>query len=133
MDARHLTAAELTDLRKRAVAAVQAGESPETVARVMDVSRSALYGWLALYRDVGWENLTAQKRGGRPSKLDHAQLQWLYETVTQNQPDQLGLPYAQWTLKALRALIWERLEIELSISTVHRLIRQLNLPSQRYF
>jgi transposase len=80
IDGRRLTAEELTELRIRAVAAVQSGEAPETVVRVMGVSRSALYRWLALYREGGWENLAAHKRGGRPAKLDDSQRQWLYDS-----------------------------------------------------
>jgi len=67
-DARRLTHKELTDLRQRAIHAVQTGESPEVVARVMAVSRQALYGWLARYRQGGWDALDARKRvGGRGS------------------------------------------------------------------
>jgi transposase len=50
MDARRLDRKTLTELRKRAVMSVQEGESPEVVARVLQVSRQAMYGWLARYR-----------------------------------------------------------------------------------
>ncbi|MBM3318106.1 MAG: helix-turn-helix domain-containing protein, partial [Candidatus Eisenbacteria bacterium] len=46
-DARRLTHGQLTDLRRRGVAAVQGGESPEKVAEVLGVHRSTVYGWLA--------------------------------------------------------------------------------------
>ena len=64
-DARKLTHDQLTVLRKRGVAAVQAGEAPETVARALGVNRSTLYGWLSLYRSGGWDRLDAKKRGER--------------------------------------------------------------------
>ena len=48
-DARNLSHDKLTELRRRAVTAVQNGESPEDVARVMVVNRASVYGWLALY------------------------------------------------------------------------------------
>ena len=41
-DARRLDYKGLTQLRHHAVAAVQRGESPELVARVMGISRAAL-------------------------------------------------------------------------------------------
>jgi len=69
-DARKLDHKGLTDLRRRAINALQGGESPGVIARVFGVSRGALYGWLSRYRHRGWDVLDARKRGGRPRKLD---------------------------------------------------------------
>jgi Helix-turn-helix domain len=46
-DARRLDHATLEAMRERAVRSVQKGESPELVARVIGVNRSAIYSWLA--------------------------------------------------------------------------------------
>ena len=43
MDARKLKHEELTALRKRGVKAVQSGESPEGVARILGISRVTIY------------------------------------------------------------------------------------------
>jgi transposase len=131
IDGRTLTAEQLTDLRTRAVAAVQQGQSPETVAEAMGVHRSTLYGWLARYRGGGWGNLDAKKRGGRPPKLDAKSIQWVFETVTTQQPDQLRFPFALWTVKILRELIARHLGIKLGKSSMHRLLDQLGLSAQR--
>src|SRR5664279_5216226 len=56
-DARRLDHKTLEELRVRAVRCVQAGESPEVVARAVGVHRTALYRWLALYRRGGWDAL----------------------------------------------------------------------------
>lgn len=130
-DARKLTAAQLTELRNRAVAAVQRGESPENVAKVLGIHRGTLYGWLARYRGGGWGQLEARKRGGRPPKLDAKAMQWVYETVTQGQPDQYQLPFALWTVRLVRDLIAKHLGVQLSASSVHRLLGQLGLSAQR--
>lgn len=130
-DARRLTAAQLTDLRKRAVKAVQDGESPETVARVLGIHRSTLYGWLARYRGGGWHRLDASKRGGRPAKLDAKAVQWVYEAVTQKQPEQYRFHFALWTLKLVQKLIARHLGVKLGKSSVHRLMNQLGLTAQR--
>ena len=95
-DARKLTWAELTDLRRRGVTAVQEGESPQAVARVLGVAVSTVFGWLAMYRRGGWDALNARKRGGRPPKLDAAKLKWLYDTITMNDPRQLQFKFALW-------------------------------------
>jgi len=67
-DARQLDHISLTDLRKRAVASVQDGQSPEVVAKALRIDRRTIYGWLSRYRDGGWGALDAKKRGGRPPK-----------------------------------------------------------------
>ena len=130
-DARMLTHEGLTELRKRVVASVQAGESPEVVARVFGVSRQAVYGWLALYRSGGWDKLEAGKRGGRKPKLDGKAMRWIYQTVTMKNPLQLKFTYALWTAKMLGELIAQRFKVELSKASVCRLLGQLGLSPQR--
>jgi transposase len=131
MDARQLDRKTLTELRKRAVMSVQKGESPEVVARVLQVSRQAMYGWLARYRDGGWDNLDARKRGGRPPKLDASAMKWVYDTVTMKNPLQLKFPFALWTSKMIGQAISKYLGITLSKASVCRLLNQLGLTPQR--
>lgn len=131
VDCRKLTAKELSDLRKRAVTAVQKGESPEVVARALQVSRSALYGWLALYRSGGWSRLEAGKRGGRKPKVTGRALRWIYDTVTMKNPEQFKFKFSLWTSKMLAALLKKKFGITLSKASVCRLLNQLGLSAQR--
>ena len=130
-DARRLDHKTLTELRTRAISAVQAGESPEVVARALGVSRGAMYNWLALYRQGGWGALDAKKRGGRRRKLDGKTIKWIYTTVTTKDPRQLRFPFALWTTGMVAQLIWENFKIRFSRSSVARLLTQLGLSAQR--
>jgi len=130
-DARRLTHSQLTDLRHRAVAAVQGGESPEVVARIFGVNRVSVYGWLARYRQGGWDGLNARKRGGRPPKLDDKAMKWIYRTVTLGDPRQFKFPFALWTSRMVAQLIHRRFGVALSRASVCRLLIQLGLSSQR--
>ena len=69
-DARKLDHKTLEDMRIRAVKAVQSGKSPEDVAVIFDVHRTALYKWLALYRDGGWGALKSKPTPGAKPKID---------------------------------------------------------------
>lgn len=130
-DARRLKHEELTELRKRGVMAVQSGESPEDVARILGVSRVTIYNWLALYRKGGWDALDARKRGGRKSKLDAKAMEWLYKAITQKTPDQYRFPFVLWTSRLVGKLIKDKLGISLSKASVCRLLNQLGLSAQR--
>lgn len=130
-DARALDHKTLTELRKRAVARIQAGESPTAVARVMGIHVRTIFRWLALYRSGGLDQLNAGKRGGRRRKLDGKAMKWLYDTVTMKNPLQLRFPFALWTSTMIRELIRKHLGIPLSRSSVCRLLGQLGLSAQR--
>lgn len=130
-DARRLKHDQLTDLRRRAVAAVQAGESPEDVARVMGIHRSSMYGWLARYRQGGWGYLDARKRGGRKPKLSRPVLTWIYQAVTLGDPRQYRFSFALWTSNMVRELIRRRWGVVLSRASVCRLLNQMGLTVQR--
>ena len=130
-DARRLDHKTLTELRKRAVTSVQNGEHPEDVASAMGVTRAAMYGWLARYRDGGWNALDAKKRGGRRPKLDDKTLAWLYKTITSKNPLQLKFTFALWTAKLVGELIWDRFRVRLSKASVCRLLNQLGLTPQK--
>lgn len=130
-DARRLDHKALTELRRRAVTSIQDGESPEVVARVLGVSRGAVYEWLALYRQGGWGALDARRRGGRRPKLDGKMLNWVYKTVTMKNPLQLKFEFALWTSKMVGELINKKFGIKLSKASVCRLLGQLGLTPQR--
>jgi transposase len=130
-DGRDLDAATLSELRRRGVAAVQAGESPEHVAAALGVNLRTVFRWLALYRRGGWGALDAAKRGGRPPKLDGRAMRWIYRTIADKNQQQLNFPFALWIAEMVQSLIAQRFNITLSHSSVCRLLNQLGLSAQR--
>ena len=131
IDGRKLKHEVLTELRKRAVARVQSGESPEVVVRAMGFSRACIYNWLAMYRAGGWDALDARKRGGRPRKLKGNMIKWVYRIVVGTDPRQYKFPFALWTRNAIGTLIYQRYRIRLSANSVGRLLAQLGITPQK--
>ena len=130
-DARQLDHKTLTELRKRAVRSVQDNQSPEIVAKALGIDRRTIYGWLARYRNGGWDALDAKKRGGRPPKLDAKAIKWIYQTVTMKNPLQLKFTFALWTAKMIGEVIYRQFGVRLSKASVCRLLTQLGLTPQR--
>lgn len=130
-DARKLDHATLEALRERAVRRVQSGESPEVVAKIFGIGRTAIYRWLGHYRQGGWGALKAKPVPGRPPKLDGKKLQWIYDTLTQKNPLQMKFEFALWTREMVAVLIEDRFGIKLSAVSVGRLLAQLGITCQK--
>lgn len=130
-DARKLDHATLEAMRMRAVRRVQEGESPELVARIFGVGRTAIYRWLAFYRRGGWGALKAKPLFGRPPKLDAKKLRWIYDTVTQKNPLQLKFEFALWTREMIAKLIHDKFGVKLAANSVGRLLAQLGITAQK--
>jgi putative transposase len=66
------------DLRERAIARLEAGESVRAVARALSVSPSSVVKWWGRYRRTG--SVAPGKMGGHvPPKIAGAQRDWLVE------------------------------------------------------
>jgi transposase len=130
-DGRKLDHKTLEQLRMRAVRSIEQGAHPEDVAAALGMTRAAVYGWLAKYREGGLEALKARPVPGRPPVLSGAQLQRIYGLVVGNDPRQLRFGFALWTRAMVRELIRREFGVRLSEVSVGRLLRKLGLSPQR--
>ena len=117
--------------RRRAVMAVQEGQSPEVVGKAFGLNRTTIYDWLAQYRRGGWGGLKAKPLAGRPPKLDGKQMKWIYDTVTQKNPLQMKFSFALWTRAMVAKLIKDKYGIRLAANSVGRLLAQLGITPQK--
>lgn len=117
--------------RRLAVDAVRDGATVESVARMFKVSYRTVFNWMALYRDGGYHALEEGHRRGRPRKVDDKVMRWLYEAITKHDPRQYSFPFNLWTLGIVRTLLKRKFNIELSKSSVSRLLGHLGLSPQR--
>jgi transposase len=130
-DGRKLDHKTLEQLRIRAVGQVEQGAHPKDVAAALGMTRAAVYGWLAKYRQGGLEALKARPVPGRPSKLSGAQLQRISTLVVGNDPRQLQFALALWTRAMVRELIGREFGVRLSEVSVGRLLGKLGFSPRR--
>jgi hypothetical protein len=71
------------------------------------------------------------RRSWQRQPLDGRALRWLYNTAVSKNPQQLKFPFARWTAAMVQTLIAERFEVNLSHSSVCRLLDQPQLSAQR--
>jgi len=130
-DGRKLDHATLEAMRIRAVKRIEAGARVEDVATALGLSRSAVFGWMAAYREGGEQALRAKPVPGRPRKLSGAQLRTLYTLIEGSDPRQYQLEFALWARELVQQLIWAQFRIRLSVVSVGRLLRTLGFSPQR--
>jgi transposase len=123
--------AALYEKRKNAVAAVQRGEPVNLVARTHNVPERTIFKWLERYRHGGVHALKDKERRGRPRKLNGDVIQWLYQAITLGDPRQYQLAFCLWTLAIIRTMLKKEKGVELSKSSISRLLQQMGLSPQR--
>ena len=123
---------EMRNQKRRDVvgAIVNRKEPIHVVARVFNVPHRTVFEWLSWFRAEGWDGMNEKERSGRPRKLSGAQIKWVYDCITLGNPQQFNFEFCLWTLKVLRELIRSRLKVELSTSSLSRLLRKLGLSAQ---
>ncbi len=120
------------DLRRKAIAARQAGEAVTLVAKRLGVSRQAVYNWQARYQAGGAAGLAARKRGKPPApKLNARQAARIRRLITNRHPEQLLLPFVLWTRAAVQQLIVRRCGVAVSVRTVGRYLKAWGFTPQR--
>jgi transposase len=113
-------------------AVVEREMSQAAAVRTFGVSKTAVYNWVTKYRSGGKRALKSKLRGRpRRSRLEGWQAATTVKLITDRCPDQLKLPFALWTRDAVRELLAERFEVDVSVWTVGRLLRKWGFTPQK--
>ncbi len=128
-----MTRAEARSAKRKEVveAIVVRNEPVALVARIYNIPRRTIFGWLARYRNGGWDALKEGSRRGRPRKLTGEAMQWVYEAITMGNPLNHKFEFCLWTLNIIRSMIEKERGVKLSKSAVSRLLGHLGLSPQR--
>ncbi|MFB6284061.1 MAG: IS630 family transposase [Halobacteria archaeon] len=89
---------------------------PEASKR-LEVSKNTGYNWLERWNEGGFEGLTPDYGGGRPTKLSDQEIDDLKEAVKEN----------EWSTKEIHQYIKERYDVDYSLRNVYKLLRRMGL------
>lgn len=130
-DARKIPDEVMNCLRRIAVHAVVDGHhSPDLVADVLNISRSAVYRWISQYREGGEEALDTKKAPGAMPVITPQIERWLRRTILWSTPERLGYDTRLWTLAILVEVLRRRFGIVVYPSTVANHLHKMGLSCQ---
>jgi transposase len=133
-DFRKLDPATQAELRRVAVAMVEAGKTRVEAAAAVGVNRRFVGEWVEAVRRSGDAALAGGRRGRRPGEqkaLSPQQEQRIRRLIAERCPDQLKLPFALWTREAVGALVARETGVRLSASALGRGLRAWGFTAQR--
>jgi transposase len=132
IDGRTLPHETLEHLRITAVKRViEDGEKPSVVIKSMGLCRTSIYRWLRGFEDGGWAALAEKIAAGPEPKLTEQQRQRVKRWIVGKDPRQYGLEFGLWTRRIVADLIEEKMRVGLSLTSVGKLLAQLDITPQR--
>lgn len=130
-DARKYTTEEKHLLRKIAVQRVLNGEVAAEVGRSYGLGARTIYKWLRMAREHGLEGLSPKARSGRNRMLSELEEEEVKRWVIGGDPRQHGFDFGLWTRQIISELILKEFDIEMSITSVGKLLHRLGLTPQK--
>ena len=133
-DARKLSQKEQRELRHRAVRMLESGLSHQKTAEMLEVSRTTVTAWWGIYRREGLDGLDIKKRGrmlGDKRRLTPEQERHIQKLIVDKTPDQLKMPFALWTRKAIGLLIEQEYGVKLPVRTMGLYLKRWGFTPQK--
>ena len=133
-DARTLKLEQLDELRNRGVALWEKGFNRRQIAELLDVHYNTVGRWVAAYQTQGAQALRSAKRGrkkGQNRHLTAAQETQIQKLITDKTPDQLKMPFALWTRRAVCDLVEQRFGLHLPERTCGEYLKRWGFTPQR--
>jgi transposase len=133
-DARKLSSEAQYELRRCCIRMLESGKKQTEVAKALEVSRNSVGRWSQTYKKAGMKGLQVKKRGrshGQKRRLTQEQEKSIQGMIVDKTPDQLKLPFALWTRKAVQEAIMQHHGVNLPIRTVGEYLSRWGFTPQK--
>lgn len=121
-------------IKKSVVKMVNSGKSQSYAAEFFGVSRRSVYKWLKDYNTKGTKGLRHKQRGrlyGQKRTLNRLQEKQIQGLIIDKCPEQLKLPFALWTRKAVQELVENQFGLHLPIRTIGEYLKRWGFTPQK--
>src|SRR5262245_38490465 len=133
-DARQLSDEALQALRLRALRGIELGYSELELAELLGVCHETISRWWTAYLADGLAALPGGRTGRPPGSgrfLSDEQAARIRARIDFHAPEEVGIPHALWTRRAVRELIRRDCGIDLAERTVGLYLRRWGYTSKR--
>jgi transposase len=133
-DGRQLSDEALQVLRLRALRGIELGFSEVDLCEILGVCHETISRWWTSYCAGGLDSLPGGRTGrplGSGRLLSGEQALGIRRLIDENTPDELGIPHALWTRRAVAALINKEFGVDLAERTVGEYLRRWGYTSKK--
>jgi len=134
IDLRKASTAEKEAIRIRAMMMYKQNINQNEIALLLGVHKNSIYQWVKIFKEQGKKGLKEVKKGrkkGDGKLLSNEQEKEVQKMIVDKMPDQLKLPYALWTRKAIVDLIKRTYNIKVAIRTMGDYLNQWGFTPQK--
>jgi len=132
IDGRTLDHKTLEHIRIQAVRRViEDKEEPSEVMKSYGLCRTSIYPWLREFKEQGWAALAESIAQGPEPKMSEKQKDRVKRWILGKDPRQYGFDFGLWTRRIVQQLIQEKMEIELCLTSVGKLLASLDITPQK--
>jgi len=134
IDLRTASRSEKETMRTVVISMYKKGIKQKEISILLGLRTNTISDWIKLYKNHGKEGLKEVKRGrkkGYGKLLNPAQELEVQKMIIDTMPEQLKLPYALWTRKAIKDLIIRTYKIDIAIRTMGDYLRSWGFTPQK--
>jgi len=121
-------------IRQRAIRLLEQGKSQKEVASHLSVNKNSVYTWNKNYKKYGYKGLKEKPQGhkkGIGRLLSSEQEKQVQNLIIDKMPDQLKLPFALWTRRAIVELIKREFGVTIAIRTMGTYLERWGFTPQK--
>ena len=131
IDGRSIDRKALDSIRAMAMERISNGETVSSVMKSYGLCRTTVYKWTRKMKERGVTTLTCAKPTGRPPQLTKRQKAQVFRWINGKDPRQYGFDLGLWTRNIVSSLIEEKFGVTLGVTSVGRLLAELQITPQK--
>jgi transposase len=132
-DYRKLDQKSQEKIRLQAIKLVRQGKPQIAVAEFLGIKKQVVSKWWRIYQDLGIAGLRMKSRANitDKSKVKEDQAKAVKKIILEKTPDQLNFGFMLWTREAVRQVLKRNYRIDIGLSAVGRLLKNMGLTPQK--